>query len=86
MNIMVDKETCVKDINKFIQAKSLDNAVILLKHLCDIKDVPNKEEAVNMLSKPALISMLIPRILEQLEIEFKLIRITDKNNTLILVY
>ena len=86
MSIMVDKETCVKDINKFIRSKSLNDAVILLEHLCDIKDLSNKQEAINTLNNPALISMLIPQIIEQLEIELKLVRLTDKNNILILVY
>lgn len=83
---MVDKETCVKDINKFIATKSVKDAVVLLEYLCDIKDLPNKEAALNALSNPALISMFMPKILEELEIAFNLVRITDRNNTLILVY
>lgn len=83
---MVDKETCVKGINKFIATKSIEDAVVLLEYLCDIKDLPNKEEALNALSNPALISMFMPRILEELERAFNLVRLTDRNNTLILVY
>ena len=83
---MVSKEDCVAAINKFIRSKSINDAVVLLEYLCDIKDLENKEEALKALSNPALISMLIPRILEELEIEFNLTRLTDINNNLILVF
>lgn len=83
---MVDKETCVEAINKFIATKSINDAAVLLEYLCEIKDLPNKEEALKTLSNPVLISMFMPRILEELEIAFNLVRLTDKNNTLILVY
>ena len=86
MSIMVDKETCVEAINKFIKSKSIKDAVILLNYLCEIKDLPNKEEAINTLNNPALISMLIPQILDELEKHFNLVRVTDKNNTVLLVY
>ena len=86
MSIMVDKETCVEAINKFIATKSINDAAVLLEYLCEIKDLPNKEEALKTLSNPVLISMFMPRILEELEIAFNLVRLTDKNNTLILVY
>ena len=86
MNIMVSKEDCIAAINKFIRSKSINDAVVLLEYLCDIKDLENKEEALKALSNPALISMLIPRILEELEIEFNLTRLTDIDNNLILVF
>ncbi len=83
---MVSKEDCIAAINKFIRSKSINDAVVLLEYLCDIKDLENREEAIKTLSNPALISMLIPRILEELEIEFNLTRLTDGNNNLILVF
>ena len=83
---MVSKEDCIAAINKFIRSKSINDAVVLLEYLCDIKDLENREEALNTLSNPALVSMLIPRILEELEIEFNLTRLTDGNNNLILVF
>lgn len=86
MNIMVNKEDCIVAINKFIRSKSINDAVILLEYLCDIKDLPNKQEVLDTLNNPALISMFIPRILEELEIELNLVRVTDKNSNLILVY
>ena len=86
MNIMVSKEDCVAAINKFIRSKSINDAVVLLEYLCDIKDLENREEAIKTLNNPALISMFIPRILEKLEIEFNLTRLTDINNNLILVF
>lgn len=86
MNIMVSKEDCIAAINKFIGSKSINDAVVLLEYLCEIKDLPNKQEALNALNNPALISMFMPRILEELEIKFNLVRVTDINNNLILVY
>lgn len=83
---MVSKEDCIITINKFIKSKSINDAVVLLEYLCDIKDLPNKQEALNALNNPALISMFMPRILEELEIKFNLVRVTDINNNLILVY
>lgn len=83
---MVSKEDCIDTINKFIKSKSINDAVVLLEYLCDIKDLPNKQEALNVLNNPALISMFMPRILQELEIEFNLVRVTDINNNLILVY
>ena len=82
---MVDRDACINTINKFIRNKQLDTAIVLLEYLCDIKNLPNKKEAIEILSNPALISMLIPRIIEELEIELHLTRL-EKNNTLILVY
>ena len=86
MSIMVDKETCVEAINKFIKSKSIKDAAVLLNYLCEIKDLPNKEEAINALNNPALISMFIPQILDELEKYFNLVRVADKNNTILLVY
>jgi len=86
MNIMVNKEDCIVAINKFIKSKSINDAVVLLEYLCDIKDLPNKQEVLDTLNNPALISMFMPIILEELEIEFSLVRVTDKNSNLILVY
>lgn len=86
MNIMVSKEDCIAAINKFIRSKNINDAVVLLEYLCEIKDLPNKQEALNALNNPALISMFMPRILEELEIEFNLTRLTDINNNLILVF
>ena len=83
---MVSKEDCIATINKFIRSKSINDAVVLLEYLCEIKDLPNKQEALNALSNPALISMFMPRILEELEIKFNLVRVTDIDNNLILVF
>lgn len=86
MNIMVSKEDCIDAINKFIRSKNINDAAVLLEYLCDIKDLENKEETLNALNNPALISMFMPRILEELEIEFNLTRLVDRNNNLILVF
>ena len=50
MNIMVSKEDCIAAINKFIKSKSINDAVVLLEYLCDIKDLENKEEALKALN------------------------------------
>lgn len=83
---MVSKEDCIDAINKFIRSKNINDAAVLLEYLCDIKDLENKQEALNALNNPALISMFMPRILEELEIEFNLTRLVDRNNNLILVF
>lgn len=84
---MVDKETCVRDINKFIQSKNINDAVVLLEYLCEIKETPNKGEAINQLiSNPMLLSVLLPQTIEELERHFNLVRLSDKNNNIISVY
>lgn len=86
MSIMVSKEDCIDAINKFIWFRNMNDAVVLLEYLCDIKGLENKEEVLKVLTNPALISMLMPKILEELEIELSLTRLTDRNNNLILVF
>ena len=86
MNIMADRETVVSSINKFISQQTLENAVTLLEYLCELKEV-NKDEAIKaVIANPVLLSMVMPNVLTELEIAFNIIRITDKNNTLITVF
>ena len=87
MNIMVSKEECLSTINKFINCFDINDAILLLNYLCDIKESKYKEEILNTIgSNIVLLNSLIPNILEELERHFGLIRIIDKNNKLILVY
>ena len=87
MSIMVSREDCVSAINKFIESKSIKDAVTLFKYLCDIKNVLDKTEEIKAVcDNPMLISMLLPQTIEQLSIELKINKVTDKNNNLITVY
>ena len=87
MSIMVSREDCVKTINKFIETKNIKDAVVLFEYLCDIKNPPNKEEAMKAIcSNPTVLSVVLPQTIEELSIELKINKISDKNNTLITVY
>lgn len=87
MNIMVSREECLSTINKFIKYSDINNAILLLNYLCDIKESKYKEEILNIVGgNIILLNSLVPNILEELERHFNLIRIIDKNYKLILVY
>lgn len=84
---MVNKEDCVKSINNFIQSPTQNNAMTLLNYLCEIKEVPDINNLINIINNNVFaLTTLIPNILEQLEKHFNLVRVTDKNNRLITVY
>ena len=86
MNIMADRETVVSDINKFISQQTLENAVVLLEHLCEVKEI-NKDETIKaVIANPMVLSMIMPNVLIELERTLKINRITDKNNILITVF
>lgn len=87
MNIMVSKEECLSTINKFIKDSDINDAILLLNYLCDIKESKYREEILNIVGgNTILLTSLIPNILEELERHFSLIRIIDKDYKLILVY
>ena len=89
MNIMVDRETVVSTINKFIQKNNLEDIVTLFDYLCEIKEIPNKdrEQAVKAVTvNPLIISLISNRTLEDLEIHFHICRVTDKNHKIISVF
>ena len=87
MNIMVSKEECLSTINKFIKDSDINDAILLLNYLCDIKESKYREEILNIVGgNTILLTSLIPNILEELERHFNLIRIIDKDYKLILVY
>lgn len=84
---MVSKEDCKDAINNFIKTNDIKYAVILLDYLCQVKEIIEKENTINsIVNNPITLSMVLPRLLEELERHFSLIRVTDKNNNLILVY
>lgn len=84
---MVSREDCVSAINKFIETKSIKDVVTLFKYLCDIKNVLDKTEEIDAIcNNPMLISMLLQQTIEELSIELKINKVTDRNNNLITVY
>lgn len=83
---MVDRETVVSDINKFISQQTLENAVTLLEYLCELKEV-NKEEAIKaVVANPMILSTVMPNVLLELERTLNINSVTDKNNILITVF
>ena len=85
MSIMVDRETVVSAINKFISQQTFENAVILLEYLCELKQVSKDETVMAVTENHTTFTIIIPFILEELERTLKIHRIT-KNNTLITVF
>lgn len=83
---MVDKDICTEGINRFLRTQNHIDALVLLDYLCDIKNLPNKEEAVKSLDNPTLMTTFLPHIIEELIKEFNLIKVSDRYNTLILVF
>jgi len=87
MNIMAEKETIINDINKFIQSKKVNDFMILFNHLCDLRELRDRASVIELISSnPILLSSIINPTLVLLEQEYKINRITDKNNILITVF
>ena len=84
---MVDRETCVKDINKFINSNQLNDLMTLFVYLCELKEIPNIDNVVNQVSNNiSIMSIIASNILEELQITLKINKVTDKCNKTILVY
>ena len=87
MSIMVNKQTCAETINRFVGTKDLNDLILLITYLCEIKEVSNADEVINLLFNTGFpFSFLIPPTLEYLEKHFGLIRVSDRNNNIILVF
>ena len=87
MSIMVEREQVVTAINKFIHQNSLENAIVLVEYLCEVNEVPNKEETVKAVTvNPVIISLILEQVLEEFETKLNICRIVDKNNKLISVF
>ena len=87
MNIMVDKETVVSAINKFIKSREMKDIITLFDYLCEVKQIPNKDEVVKAVTtNPVLMQFIVDRTLQDLEVHFGICRITDANNQLISVF
>lgn len=84
---MVSKEECITTINRFLKNQRLDDAVILFKYLCDIKEITNRDSEINMIiSNLVLMQLIIPLTIEKLEAHFNLIRVSDKSGNPIIVF
>lgn len=87
MSIMVDRDTVVDTINKFIVHRKIEDINTLFDYLCEVKQIPNKDESVKAVTgNPVIVSFIASKILEELEIHFNIYRVTDKNNQLISVF
>ena len=84
---MVDRDTVVDTINKFIVHRKIEDINTLFDYLCEIKQIPNKDESVKAVTgNPVIVSFIASKILEELETHFNIYRVTDKNNQLISVF
>lgn len=87
MSIMVDRDTIVDTINKFIAYRKMEDIVALFDYLCEAKQIPNRDEAVKAVTdNPVIVSFIASKILEELQTHFNINRVTDKNNQLISVF
>lgn len=84
---MVDRDTIVDTINKFIAYRKMEDINTLFGYLCEVKQIPNKEESVKAVTgNPVIVSFIASKILEELETYFNINRVVDKNNQLISVF
>ena len=84
---MVDRDTVIDTINKFIAYRQIEDIITLFDYLCEVKQIPNKDESVKAVTgNPVIVSFIANKILEELEIHFNIYRVTDKNNQLISVF
>ena len=84
---MVDKEKVVSAINSFITSHYLETAITLIEYLAELNEVQNKDVVVKAVTaNPAIISLILEQVLEELETKLNICRVVDKNNNLILVF
>ena len=87
MSIMVDRETVVSAINEFIKERRAEDIITLFDYLCEVKQIPNREDAVKAVSaQPMILPLIVDKTLESLETHFSIQRVVDKNNQLISVF
>ena len=84
---MVDRDTAVSAINTFIKDPCFETVIVLFRYLCEVKEIPNVEEAVQAVTAN---SFIIPDIvgitLDQLETKLNIYRVTDRFGKLITVF
>lgn len=84
---MVDKDTVVAAINKFIASRRVEDMATLFEYLCEVKQIPNKDEAVKAVTvNPMVLTLIADRTLEALETHFGIRRVTDSHNQIITVF
>jgi len=86
---MVSKEECKDTINNLFKTGDIKYTLTLLDYLCQVKELSEEEKKKAIITIGltfGVLSAILPNILEELERHFGLIRITDKNNNLILVF
>ena len=86
MNIMVSREEAIDSINKFLETKRIEDAVVLFKQLCDTEGLSDHPGLVQMCDNPALLTMYIVPTIEKLMVTLNINKITDKHNNLIIVF
>ena len=86
---MVSREECKDAINKFIKTSDINDVLILIDYLCQVKEISGieKDKTIRHLTQTfGVLPIIIPNILEELERHFNLIRVTDINNNIIIVF
>ena len=87
MSIMVDRDTAVSTINTFIENPCFETAIILFRYLCELKEIPNVEEAVQAVTANSFIMPnIIDITLDQLETKLNIYRVTDRFGKVITVF
>ena len=81
-----DRQEIVNAINIFIKNPILSNAMEIAEIFANIKDKDGIIFLQIVNDNPSILQIVIDEIIKQLEIEYKINRVQNKNNQLILVY
>ena len=81
-----DRQEIVNAINTFIKNPILSNAIEIAKIFANIKGKDGIIFLQIVNDNPSILQIVIDEIIKQLEIEYKINRVQNKNNQLILVY
>ena len=83
---ITDRQEIVNTINIFIKNPILSNAMKIAEIFANIKDKDGIIFLQIVNDNPSILQIVIDEIIKQLEIEYKINRVQNKNNQLILVY
>ena len=81
-----DRQEIVNTINIFIKNPILSNAMEIAEIFANIKGKDGIIFLQIVNDNPSILQIVIDEIIKQLEIEYKINRVQNKNNQLILVY
>lgn len=81
-----DRQEIVNAINIFIKNPILSNAIKIAEIFSNIKGKDGIIFLQIVNDNPSILQIVIDEIIKQLEIEYKINRVQNKNNQLILVY